>query len=201
MHSSFIKRFSKFILFKNLSSITFILLHKILGQTFKKVLVLRNGDEYLRSMRVLLRDFIRNTRADIDVHQFTSELINNQLISDIFMSSVDGSVGNGVGVIGQDLCDFRTSTQTKERYVHSVCDLITSCMLVSITPQIKDAYQRMGRNADVLPEQAKNCLIKYYMLMSQIQSDTVAWLHNVVSRSYEINPSELVTCLFKVKEL
>lgn len=154
-------------------------------------------------MRILLRDVIRNSRADFDVHQFTIELINEQFIRDVFMSSASGGYGfggmSGANIMsGQDLCDFLGQTLTRERYVHSVCDLITVCVLVSITPQIKDAYQRMGRCADVLPEAAKDCLIKYYMIMSQIQSDSVTWLQKIVSRNYEITPPELIKCLFKV---
>lgn len=164
-------------------------------------MVQKNGEENLRFMRILLRDMIRNSRADFDVHQFTSELANEQLIQNVFLSVSSGNGVVGSGVAGQDLCDFLGQSQARERYVHSVCDLITVCILVSITPQIKDAYQRMGRSADGLPEAAKNCLIKYYMLMSEIQSDTVTWLQKTVSRNYEINPAELIKCLFKVSKI
>lgn len=174
-----------------------------MGQTFQKLLVHRNGDEQLRYMRILLRDLIRNSRADFDAHQFTVELINEQFIRDVFKSTTASAAGNGFGHQHHhhhhhELCDFAGQSGTRERYVHSVCDLITVCVLVSITPQVKDAYQRMGRCADVLPEAAKECLIKYYMVMSQIQADSVAWLQETVSRNYEINPSELIKCLFKV---
>lgn len=157
-------------------------------------------------MRIMLRDLIRNNRAELSVHQFTSELINEQFIRDLFMSTPGVSNGASSSLSSpvdallpqQPLCDFVGAVQSRERYVHSICDLITVCVLVSITPQIKEAYQRMGRSADVLPDPAKDCLIKYYMLMSQIQADSVSWLQKTVSRSYEINPAELIKCLFKV---
>lgn len=158
----------------------------------------------------MLRDLIRNNRAELSVHQFTSELINDQFIRDLFMSSPGVSNGASSSLLSspvdallpqQPLCDFVGAVQSRERYVHSICDLITVCVLVSITPQIKEAYMRMGRSADILPEPAKDCLIKYYMLMSQIQADSVSWLQKTVSRSYEINPAELIKCLFKVKSI
>jgi integrator complex subunit 1 len=87
------------------------------------------------------------------------------------------------------LADFN-QIQVRERYVNSVCDLITVCILVAITPQIKDAYMRRQ------PE-TKEILIKYYMLMTQIQCDSVTWLQEI-HRFYQINPMELVTCMFKI---
>lgn len=182
-----------------------------MAQTFQKILVLRNGDElYLRSMRILLRDIIRsntnNRQEFFDSREFTSELINDQFIRDLFMSTVGGQqqqqplfmFSGETQQQQQPLCDFVGQTSARERYTHAICDLITVCVLVSITPPIKEAYQRMGRSADMLPDSAKECLIRYYSLMSQIQSDSVAWLQKIVARNYEINSTELIKCLFKV---
>lgn len=152
---------------------------KILAQTMQKVLLQRNGDEHVRSLRILLRDTIRNSRQDFDLIKFTKELINDQLPAP--------SVG---------LCSFAggpadfSQTQTRERYVNSICDLITVCILVSITPQIKEAYNRRQ-------VETRDVLIKYYTLMAEIQLDTLTWLQTTV-RTYEINPNEFIKCIFKV---
>ena len=78
----------------------------------------------------------------------------------------------------------------KERYVNGICDLITACMLVAITPQVKEAYMR--RHMDT-----RDTLIRYYTCMSQIQCDAVSWLQEV-ARTLQLNPTELLRCMFKV---
>jgi integrator complex subunit 1 len=158
----------------------------------QKILLQRNSDEYLRSLRILLRDTIRNSRQDFDLHRFTSELISDNLIRMyIFNSSASQNylATCNLFTLAGGLVDF-SQTQSKEKYVNFVCDLITVCILVAITPQIKEAYLRRQH-------ETKEILIKYYILMSQIQCDTVSWLATTV-RQYEINSNELVRCLFKV---
>lgn len=42
-----------------------------------KILLQRNSDDYLRLLRSLLRDTIRNSRHDFDLLKFTNELLND----------------------------------------------------------------------------------------------------------------------------
>lgn len=178
----------------------------------QKQLLQRNGDEYARSMRVLLRDIIRNSRNDFDLLQYTNELINDELIKANFFQQQQQTTTSST-TAADSWCDFSGQAQTRERYVISICDLITTCVLVAITPQIKEAYQKAGRGGTAIvgggfsiiqndetstSSSSSSTLIKYYMLMSRIQSDTVTWLQTIVSRSYEINVNELIKCLFKV---
>ena len=164
----------------------------------QKILIQRNSDEYVRSLRILLRDTIRNSRQDFDLIKFTSELLSEHTIRHYFYPPAPGRLevataaasSTSLLTLAGGLMDF-SLTQAKERYVNFICDLITVCILLSITQQIKHAYQSRQ------PE-TKEILIKYYMLMSQVQCDTVVWLQSVVSRTYEINPTELVRVLFKI---
>ena len=168
----------------------------------QRILLQRTGDEHSRMIRVLLRDVIRNSRLDFDLLQYTNELISDQIIKENFSISPPATTSSG----GDLLCDFAGQIQIRERYVNSICDLITMCVLVAITPQIKEAYQKAGRSAavaavtGVVEDASRDILIRYYTLTSQIQSDTVTWLQTIVSRKYEINVTELIKCLFKVRD-
>ena len=166
---------------------------KLLAQTMQRIILQRNGDDYLRLLRILLRDTIRNSRNDFDLLKFTKELVNDNLIKQYYFGSVKelsyhNSTSICFGVAG-GLADF-SLVQVKEKFVNGICDLITVCILVAITPQIKDAYLRRQHDT-------REILIKYYMLMSQIQCDTVTWLQEVV-RFYNINPTEMIRCMFKI---
>lgn len=50
---------------------------KNLAQIMLKILLQRNSDDYLRLLRSLLRDTIRNSRHDFDLLKFTNELLND----------------------------------------------------------------------------------------------------------------------------
>jgi integrator complex subunit 1 len=158
----------------------------------QKILIQRNSDEYLRSLRLLVRDIVQKSRQDFDILKFTSELVNDQIIKQYFFSPTPVTLdlsSSSLFTVAGGLVDFGTAN-AKERYVHSICDIITVCILVAITQSVKDAYAR--RHPDT-----KEILTRYYMLMSQVQCDSVVWLQSVV-RFYEINPNELIKCLFKI---
>ena len=155
----------------------------------QKILLQRNSDDYLRLLRSLLRDTIRNSRQDFDLSKFTGELLNDALIKQVYTQSDGSSLGILLNMAG-GLADF-SQIQIRERYVNGVCDLITVCILTAITPPIKEAYIRRQQDT-------RDILIKYYLSMSQIQSDTVGWLQAVAINTYKINPTELIRCMFKV---
>ena len=161
----------------------------------QKLLLQRRGDEYLRSLRILLRDVMRNSRVDFDLLTFTRELISEHLLKQYYLSGQDVQQVNAsspIFTLAGGLADFN-QVATRERYVNSMCDLCTVCMLVAITPHIKEAYVQR-RQAET-----RDLLIKYYMTMTQVQCDTVCWLQEVVLRSYQIAPTELIRCMFKVR--
>ncbi len=159
----------------------------------QKILLQRNSDDYLRLLRSLLRDTIRNSRQDFDLNKFTNELVNDNIIKQIyaqFNQNETLSLSTALLNLAGGLADF-SQIQIRERYVNGICDLITVCILVAITPPIKEAYLRRQQDT-------REILIKYYMSMSQIQSDAVTWLQAIVVKIYKINPTELVRCMFKV---
>ena len=137
---------------------------------FHKILL--SKEDNLRTLRSLLRETIKHSRQDFDINKFAFELLDD---------------------IRKRYPEFMTNLdqQLRERYVISVCDLITVCIFVSITQQVKDAYAKRSTN------ELKDVLLRYYQTMSSIQSETVIWLQTIV-RYYEINPKERINCLYKV---
>jgi integrator complex subunit 1 len=164
----------------------------IFAQLMVRIILQRNVDDNLRILRVLLRDTIRHCRVDFDPICFTSELTSDTQIKQLFYTNQQ-TRGNliaktsSIFSIAGGLAEFQ-SIAVREKYVQAICDLVTVCILVSITPAIKEAYQR--RHNDT-----KEILIKYYMIMSQIQCDTVTWLQSI-TRLYEITPKQLSKSLF-----
>lgn len=159
----------------------------------QKILLQRNSDDYLRLLRSLLRDTIRNSRQDFDLLKFTNELVNDDLIKQSYSPSdrTDTSKSpNYLLNLAGGLADFN-QVQIRERYANAICDLITVCILVAITPPIKEAYLRRQHDT-------KDILIKYYLCIAQIQADTVTWLQATVVNVYKISPTELIRCMFKV---
>ena len=81
-----------------------------------------NKEDNLRTLRWLLRETIKHSRQDFDMNKFTFTF---ELLEDI----------------RKRYQDFMNIDQyLRERFVVSICDLITVCIFVSITQQAKDAY-------------------------------------------------------------
>ena len=136
---------------------------------FHKILL--SKEDNLRTLRSLLRETIKHSRQDFDINKFTFELLDD---------------------IRKKYPEFINLDQTlRERFVISICDLITVCIFISITQQVKDAYTKRNTN------ESKEILLRYYQTMANIQCETVTWLQAIV-RYYEISAKERITCLFKV---
>lgn len=177
---------------------------RIMAQTMQKVLIQRHADEYLRSLRILLRDTVRTSRQEspFDLIRFANELLNDHQLRSYFSSPLGSQAAmtamsnlaqelatTGLFSLAGGLADFNQKS-VKERYINNVCDLITVCILVSITPQIKEAYLRRQ-------SETKELLIKYDMTAAQVQCNTVAWLQGSV-RHYDVTPNEIVRCICKI---
>jgi hypothetical protein len=90
-------------------------------------------EDNLRTLRSLLRETIKHSRQDFDMNKFTFTF---ELLEDI----------------RKRYQDFMNIDQyLRERFVVSICDLITVCIFVSITQQAKDAYlKRNTMNRDFI---------------------------------------------------
>jgi len=125
----------------------------------------------LKALRALLRDTIRLVKLDFDSNIFASELLED---------------------VRKRQPEFANESEpaVREKYVSHMCDLLTVCIFATITPAVKEAFQkRASDNRDFLH--------KYYHIVSQIQYEAVVWLQAVV-KDYKINPKERITCLLKI---
>ena len=165
---------------------------KIFAQTLLKIILQKNGDQFFRAIKILLRDTVRNCRQDFDLTNFIKEIESDSLIKEYYLDIKEFhtfNVTNSIFSVAGGLSDFSQS-QIKERYLNSVSDLVAVFILSAITPQIKEAYLRRSN-------ETKEFLTKYYITMSQIQCDTVTWLRNIF-KMYDVSPNELIRCLFKI---
>lgn len=135
---------------------------------------LLSKEDNLRVLRALLRDtifYLRHSKQEFDISRFTFELLDD---------------------IRKKCAEFvHFEQQLRERFVISICDLITVCIFISISKQVKEAYSKRSLN------ESKEILNRFYQLISSIQCETVTWLQAIV-RYYDINPKERITCLYKV---
>ena len=155
----------------------------------QKILLQRNADELLRPLRSILKETIRNSRSDFDILRFTSELTSDTHVCQLLSGEVR-VVPSSLLLMGVGVADFSQS-MSRERFVNAICDLITGCILVAITPNIKEAYLRKQ-------SESRDVLIKYYMCVSQTQCDAVSWLQTSVLTYYKLSPDKLVCCLYKL---
>ncbi|KAL4240200.1 Integrator complex subunit 1 [Mactra antiquata] len=142
---------------------------KILASVFQDLL--RNKDDYLRALRALFREIVRSLRYDINFEVFCLALMKDK-----------------IGMFKFNEFAF------KERYMVSVVDLVTMCILQAITPAVREAVTALNRgdNKDI------EVIYKYQDLVATIQRDGVWWLHTLVTEYLEPKPQEYVYCLRKL---
>jgi hypothetical protein len=166
---------------------------RLFAEIMQKILIQRNGEDYMRSVRSLLRETVKNSRAEFELSRFVSELVSDSMVKRYYFETtrpVFTANEQTLFSFAGGLADF-TQVQVRERYVNAICDLITVCILVAITAPIKEAYLRRQI-------ETRDILIKYYMCMTQIQCDAVKWLQTTVRCTYETSATELVKHLCKL---
>ncbi|KAK7113352.1 integrator complex subunit 1-like isoform X2 [Littorina saxatilis] len=140
---------------------------KVLAEVFQDLL--SNKDDYLRALRGLLREVIRNTRQDIDFSVYCRSLTKER--PEAKFAEMDAAL--------------------KERYVLSVADLISLCMLLTITPAVREAVARNDhKDLEVLH--------KFRNQLAVIERDAIYWIHSILPKMMDIKAPEFVHCLRKV---
>lgn len=143
---------------------------KILAEIFQDLLV--NKDDYLKALRILLREIVRCTRLDMNFSTFCLGLMQERTESKF----------------------TEMEPNLKERYIMSLADLISMDILLSISPSIREAA------AGFMQGDPKNLeLIHVFKRqVGVIQRDSVWWLHVVVPKMVELKPEAYLHCLKKV---
>lgn len=143
---------------------------KLLAEIFQDLLM--NRDDYLRPLRSLLREIIRVCRQDLNLITFARTLISER----------------------QDLAQQVRVFEFKDRVFMSIMDLLCVCMLLGISPQVKEVAVQVqrGDKKDIA------VLHQFHKLVATIQHETVIWLHATAPKMYGIVKESLLHSLQKI---
>ncbi|KAH9505267.1 Integrator complex subunit 1 [Bulinus truncatus] len=143
---------------------------KILAEIFQDLLI--NKDDYLKALRMLLREIVRCTRLDMNFSTFCLGLMQERA--------------------EQKFVEMEYSL--KERYMLSIADLISMDILLSVGPNVREAaaglMQGDHKNLELIHVFKKQVAI--------IQRDSVWWLHTVLPKMVELKNDVYLHCLKKV---
>ncbi|XP_076239229.1 integrator complex subunit 1 isoform X3 [Calliopsis andreniformis] len=143
---------------------------KLLAEIFQDLLM--NREDYLRPLRALLREIVRVCRHDINLLTFARTLMAER----------------------QDIAQQLLNFEFKERVFISIADLLCLCMLLAISPQVKEAAalaQRGDKKEIALLHQFQN-------MVATTQNEAVLWLQNSAPQMYGIGRNELLHALHKI---
>ncbi|XP_049307137.1 integrator complex subunit 1 isoform X1 [Bactrocera dorsalis] len=142
-----------------------------LAEIYKEFLLQR--EDCLRTLRVFLRELVRVLRYDMNIVKFCKSFMSTRI----------------------DLMEQVEHSEFKERIFHSMVDIICLCMLLSVSPQIREACILLRSNKEI-----KNnpLLLNFYNQMSQIQLEAVSWMYETVPNLFKIQSSEYSQALHKL---
>ncbi|XP_050313289.1 integrator complex subunit 1 isoform X2 [Anthonomus grandis grandis] len=116
--------------------------------------LLLNKDDYLRSLRALLKEINRILRHDFNLLGVVHALLKER----------------------KDLIITIRDHEFRERIFLSLVDLATMCMLLCVSPQVRDAATQSKRDVSVLKV--------FKMQVSNIQRECVTWLQDSALRIF-----------------
>lgn len=127
---------------------------KVLAMMFQELI---SKDDYLKSLRGLLRDIVRALRYDyLNMTLFVATLVELDNTCNL------------------DLVDCNNVSQ-KERIFSSIIDLITLCMFLSISPSIKEA-------AAFSKSDRKDIMRSFQIQVCEMQRSGVYWIQKASQR-------------------
>ncbi|RNA14309.1 Integrator complex subunit 1 [Brachionus plicatilis] len=181
---------------------------KIFAQTLLKIILQKNSDQFLRSIKVLLRDTVRNCRQDFDLTSFINEIESDNLIKEYYVDSGEFQKFNSTNSIfsfAGGLADF-SQAQIKERYLNSP----EQCYTIDSWPSEaeKSTFFRVVSEIPVLSETLHQVLIitqnlpeHLYMLMLCAEENllkTAALVHKDVYSIKLVNMDSFMDILFQI---
>lgn len=143
---------------------------KLLAEIFQDLLM--NRDDYLRSLRSLLREIIRVCRQDLNLIPFAKTLMIER----------------------PDLIQQIRAFEFKDRVFMSIMDLLCVCMLLGISPQVKEVAVQVqrGDKKDIA------VLHQFHKLVATIQHEAVLWLHTTAPKMFGMGKESLLHSLQKI---
>lgn len=83
----------------------------------------------------------------------------------------------------------------RERVFYAMVDLVCLCMLLSVSPQIREANVQLRAGRET---RSNKVLFDYYDQMSRIQCEAVKWMFDVVPTLFKPSDNEYVQALHKL---
>ncbi|KAM7343453.1 integrator complex subunit 1 [Cochliomyia hominivorax] len=145
---------------------------KFLAEIYKEFLLQR--DDCLRTLRVFLRELVRMLRNDINLVVFCKVFLNGR----------------------PELNKQIESSEFRDRIFHSMVDIICLSMLLSVSPQVREASISLRITKDNTASNA--VLLKFYNQMCQIQLDCVSWMYEIVPALFKLQAVEFFQGLHKI---
>lgn len=130
--------------------------------------LLLNKDDFLRSLRTLLKEINRVLRHDFNLLNVVHALLRER----------------------KEFTNSVREHEFRERIFLSLADLSCMCMLLCVTPQVRDAATQTKRDTQILKT--------FQMQVSNIQRECVTWLQDSALRIYRPNVNEFHQVLLKV---
>lgn len=130
--------------------------------------LLLNKDDYLRSLRALLKEVNRVLRHDFNLLSIVHSLLRER----------------------KELTNIIRESEFRERIFISLADLVCMCMLLCVSPQVRDASTQSKRDPAILQA--------FQMQVSNIQREAVTWLHDSALRVFRPSINDFQHVLHKV---
>lgn len=127
-----------------------------------------NKDDYLRSLRALLKEINRVLRHDFNLLSIVHALLKDR----------------------KEMSNAIRESEFKDRIFLSIADLVCMCMLLCVSPQVRDAATQSKRDVTVLQA--------FQNQVSNIQREAVTWLHDTALRVFRPNMNDFNHVLHKV---
>lgn len=131
-----------------------------------------NKDDYLRSLRALLREIVRVLRFDINLYALCRSLVRERK------------------ELTASLRDF----EYRDRVLLGMGDLLCLAVFLGISPQVKEAAQLLARG----DKKEIAILQTYQLLVAEMQREAVTWLHENVLRIFRPSVPDFMHVLHKV---
>ncbi|KAI4461631.1 hypothetical protein MML48_5g00000815 [Holotrichia oblita] len=130
--------------------------------------LLLNKDDYLRSLRALLKEINRVLRHDFNLLNIVHSMLRER----------------------KEITNLIRESEYRERMFLSLADLVCMCMLLCVNSQVRDAATQSKRDAAILQS--------FQMQVSNIQREAITWLHDSALRIFRPNISDFQYVLHKV---
>ncbi|KAJ8920096.1 hypothetical protein NQ315_011751 [Exocentrus adspersus] len=130
--------------------------------------LLLNKDDYLRSVRALLKEINRVLRHELNLLNVVHSLLRER----------------------KEFTNTVRDHELRERIFLSLVDVSCMCMLLCVSPQVRDAATQSKRDVPVLKT--------FQMQVSNIQRECVTWLHDSALRVYRPSIQDFHHALHKV---